>query len=85
VLYIGEAHRQDLKTRICQNYTEKDTGGTFRKNWCSEGNRSFSEFKAMLTLCELKVIIVGFTNKELIRAIEAILIAEIKPEFNKCF
>lgn len=82
IMYIGEAHSQDLKTRICQNYTEKNTGGTFRINWCDKNN-TFQEFKEFLSKCELKIISIDTESKDLIRALEAILISALRPLFNK--
>ena len=38
VLYVGESHTESwgLKKRISQNYTRRNAGGTFRKNYCKE-------------------------------------------------
>ena len=36
VLYVGESHKQDLKTRIVQHYRPRDRGGNFRINYCKE-------------------------------------------------
>ena len=83
VLYVGEAHAQDLKERITQNYTAKDTGGTFRDNWCDTENQSFIQFKAALKNWTIKIISIDTDSKDLIRAIEAILISAIKPQYNK--
>jgi hypothetical protein len=83
VLYVGQATIQDLKTRICQNYTEKDTGGTFRKNFCSAENKSFADFKTLLSHSSLKVISIATDSPTLITAVEAILVAALKPKYNK--
>lgn len=83
VLYVGEAHAQDLKERITQNYTEKDTGGTFRDNWCADEGKVFADFKVALNTWTIKVISIDTESKDLIRAIEAILIAALKPQHNK--
>lgn len=82
VLYVGEAHKQDLKDRITQNYTERDTGGTFRKNYCCD-EKSFEDFKALLSNSTLKAISIATDSKILIGAIEAILISALKPKYNK--
>ncbi|WP_339021732.1 GIY-YIG nuclease family protein [Aeromonas salmonicida] len=83
VLYVGEAHKQDLKTRIKQNYTENDTGGTFRKNFCETEGKSFEEFKALLTDSNIKAISIETKSKILIIGIEAILISALNPKYNK--
>lgn len=80
-LYIGEAREQDLKTRIKQNFTEKDTGGTFRTNYMEDENVCFEEFKSFI---KNKQIII-FTSEQniIIRALESILIHTLKPKYNK--
>lgn len=83
VLYVGEAHAQDLKKRITQNYTEKDTGGTFRDNWCAAESQGFTQFKAALNNWTIKIISIDTESKDLIRAIEAVLITALKPQYNK--
>ena len=81
-LYAGEAHRQSLKERITQNYTEGDTGGTFRKNWC-EKNKDFSKFKK--ELCKWRLVTISTCNKEKnwIHIFEKALIVFLAPEYNK--
>lgn len=83
VLYVGQATRQDLRTRIGQNYTEKDTGGTFRDNFCNIEKKTFSDFKSLLSESNLKAISISTESKTLIVAIEAILIAALNPKYNK--
>ncbi|MEX8505945.1 hypothetical protein [Leptothrix ochracea] len=83
VLYVGEAHQQDLKTRITQNYTENDTGGTFRKNWCNDNSQNFNQFKTSLSNWDIKIISIDTELRRLIIAVEAILIAVLKPKHNK--
>ena len=83
VLYVGEAHAQDLKERITQNYTERDTGGTFRDNWCANESQDFAEFKAALNNWTIKIVSIDTESKDLIRAIEAVLISALKPQHNK--
>jgi len=83
VLYVGEAYKQDLKTRVTQNYTEKDTGGTFRKNYCEAEGKSFQDFKELLSGSSIKAIAIGTESKVLIGAIEAILISALNPKYNK--
>lgn len=83
VLYVGQAIKQDLKVRICQNYTENDTGGTFRRNFCSAENKSFADFKTLLSHSSLKAISIATDSRTLITAVEAILIAALKPKYNK--
>ena len=83
VLYVGEAYKQDLKTRVKQNYTENDTGGTFRRNFCDVEHKSFHDFKNLLSGSSLKAISIVTSSMVLIGAIEAILIAALKPKYNK--
>ncbi len=83
VLYVGEAYKQDLKTRVIQNYTEKDTGGTFRKNFCDAESKSFQDFKTLLQGSSVKAMAIDTDSKVLIGAIEAILISALKPKYNK--
>ncbi len=86
VLYVGEAYEQDLKCRITQNYTERDTGGTFRKNWCEPEEREFSEFQAKLSSWKI-LTISSETNtdetKNWIHACEKTLIGLCTPLYNK--
>lgn len=83
VLYVGEAYKQDLKTRVIQNYTGKDTGGTFRKNFCDAESKSFQDFKTLLSGSSVKAMAIDTESKVLISAIEAILITALKPKYNK--
>lgn len=83
VQYVGEAHAQDLKKRITQNFTEKNTGGTLRDNWCSSEGKDFSAFKSALADWMIRVICIETDSKELIRATEAILITALRPRYNK--
>ena len=82
VLYIGQAYQQDLKMRISQNYTENDTGGTFRKNWCSDNNAHFYDFKNALNYWVIKTILIPVVSKDSIREIEACLIKILNPKYN---
>ncbi|MDP3008269.1 MAG: hypothetical protein Q8N30_04260 [Methylococcales bacterium] len=83
VFYIGEAHRQDLKTCITQNYTYKNTGGTFRKNWMKKEGKSFCSFKKFLSDCTITTIVVNTDVKKLIVAVESLLIIALNPKYNK--
>jgi hypothetical protein len=83
VFYIGEAHTQDLKTRITQNYRVGDTGGTFRIDWLKKEEKNLSDFKIFLSDCEIKTISINTESKKLISAIESILIASLNPKYNK--
>ena len=80
VLYIGEA--QDLKDRIIQNYTENNTGGTFRINWCKKEMKNFEQFKSFLPFCTIKAVSINVECKYLILAIEAIFISALNPKYN---
>ena len=83
IIYVGEAHKQTLKERIAQYYTESDTGGTFRKNWCKCGNRQFSEFKQALDTWKLEVVSTQTRNANWIRPLETRLIQTLGPKYNK--
>jgi len=83
VQYVGMASKQDLKDRIVQNYTKKDTGGTFRINFCEVENKPFDDFKKFLSTCNIKIMSIDTDQKSLIAAIEAILISALKPKYNK--
>ncbi|MDQ7091697.1 MAG: hypothetical protein Q9M50_13855 [Methylococcales bacterium] len=83
VLYVGEAHDQDLKERISQNYTERDSGGTFRINWCRDNKQGFDQFKNALDNWDIKIVSIDTTSKWLIIAIEAILITALNPQYNR--
>ena len=84
VLYIGEAYKQDLKKRIVQNFTEHNTGGTFRKNYCFLNKKNFSDFKQLISESNLQIISINNINgsKVLIHAMEAILISLLQPKYN---
>ncbi|WP_157817648.1 GIY-YIG nuclease family protein [Candidatus Thiodictyon syntrophicum] len=83
VLYIGEAHSQDLKQRITQNFAPNDTGGTFRKDWCDKEKKEFTQFKEALQHWLIRAILIETESKDLIRAIEETFISELKPKYNK--
>jgi len=83
VFYVGEAHEQDLKTRITQNYTENNTGGTFRKNWCEDESKDFKQFKSFLANCLIRTISINIDSRSLILAVEAILVTALNPKYNR--
>ena len=83
VLYVGKAHRQTLKDRITQNYTELDTGGTFKDNWCMHENRSFSEFKETLATWKVVTISSQTRDAEWIGPLEEKLIQALRPQYNR--
>lgn len=83
VLYVGEAHEQNLKERITQNYTEKDTGGSFRNNWLEMEHQDFNGFKALLAECTIKTVLINKKLKKLIISIETSLISALQPKYNK--
>lgn len=80
VLYVGEAKGQDLKNRITQNFTEKDTGGTFRENYLEKTGQTFDDFKALIS--NLKIFCITLEEKSHIKTLEAFLILALDPEFN---
>lgn len=81
VYYVGEARDQNLKKRVTQNFTENDTGGTFRKNYIDKNKCTFNDFKSFI---KDKQIIFFTTEKSMIiRALESILILILKPKYNK--
>ncbi|MCS3790591.1 GIY-YIG nuclease family protein [Aeromonas hydrophila] len=81
-LYVGEARKQDLKTRVTQNFSENNSGGTFRKNFMSDKDVDFDGFKKEMMSASL-IFIVTENNDMLIRALEALLILVLKPKHNK--
>lgn len=81
-LYVGEARKQDLKTRVKQNFSEKDSGGTFRKNYMSKNSINFDNFKRKMESVDL-VFIIFEKSDMLIRALESLLILALKPKYNK--
>lgn len=82
VLYVGEARKQDIKTRVTQNFSEKDSGGTFRKNYMSNESLSFDEFIKAMKSARL-TLITSEQSDMLIRALESLLILILKPKYNK--
>ena len=90
ILYIGEAHRQNLKKRIVQNY-QNGTGATFRNNWCrkercGDGKTICSEFKDALKGGQWKITTMSIDSNERadwIHALEAVLISLLQPKYNK--
>ncbi|PCI02227.1 MAG: hypothetical protein COB79_02645 [Zetaproteobacteria bacterium] len=79
VLYIGEARSQTLKDRITQNFTEKDTGGTFRNSFMTQ-KKNFGDFKSLLENTQL--IAITMEPNMLIRALESVLIHTQNPTYN---
>lgn len=82
VLYVGQASKQSLKKRITQNYTQSNTGGTFRDNWCKAEKKNFEDFRQMLSATRIKIICFPESTGALICAIEAILISALCPQYN---
>ena len=83
ILYVGEAHAQDLKERITQNYTLRDTGGTFRDNWIEAEGQDFEGFKAILSNCTIKTVSIDIKSKKIIKHMESLLISALDPKYNK--
>jgi len=86
IFYVGEAHDQDLKDRITQNYTEDDSGGTFRDNWLGHSNntgKSFDDFEKFLENCTIKTISINSIQKYAIIAIESMMVLMLNPIYNK--
>ena len=81
-LYVGEAHYQSLKERITQNYTENDTGGTFRENWC-EQEGDFGDFKNNLGKWRVVTVSTSIRNDDWIQPFESELIELLKPKYNE--
>jgi excinuclease UvrABC nuclease subunit len=82
VLYVGRAPKQSLKQRITQNCTERDTGGTFRKNYCEMENKTIQDFKDLVCASTIKCVIFK-ESSVLIGALEAILISALRPKYNR--
>lgn len=81
ILYIGEAQSQSLKTRVKQNFTEKDSGGTFRKNYMEQENVNFDTYKSYIQ--DKQIICFTLEGKMLIHVLESILICALNPKYNK--
>lgn len=89
-LYAGEA-TAGLKKRICQYYSENDTGATFTKNWRERKGKKFGDFKEhsknwkIITMFVDKSGIPGEHKKQsrLIYILEKALIAFLDPPDNK--
>lgn len=81
VLYVGEARDQDLRTRVKQNFTERDTGGTFRRNYMEARNADFAKFVEFVK--NKQILCFTLQKGMLIRALESMLIFTLKPEYNK--
>lgn len=82
IFYIGETRDQSLKKRCTQNFTEKDTGGTFRNNYMMMENKTFFEFIEQVK--KLKILFIASDSKSMaIRALESVLILLLKPKYNK--
>ena len=83
ILYVGEASEQDLRTRIKQNFTRGNKGGTFRNNWCKTEKSSFAEFRKKL--CTYRILVVSTTmeNAIWISSFERDMIALYNPKYNK--
>jgi len=81
ILYVGEAREQDIKTKVKQNFTESDTGGTFRKNYMEEESAKFDDFKSCVK--DKHIICITLDKSMLIRALESLLINTLKPMYNK--
>lgn len=86
ILYVGAAHTQILKKRVSQNYTLKNSGGTFRNRFCGFKNEdvSFKSFLNLLKRSRLTFFVFDKdTNKNLVKALEILLIQSLEPEYNK--
>jgi hypothetical protein len=81
ILYVGEAREQDLKTRVKQNFTEHDTGGTFRKNYMEKEDVNFDNFKSFMR--NTHIICFNLEKNMLVRTLESILIFTLNPKYNK--
>ena len=64
-------------------FTPGNIGGTFRKNWCKCGNRSFDEFKIKLGTYKLLIVSTTMENAMWISSFERDLIALFEPKYNK--
>lgn len=82
ILYVGEAHKQDLKNRIAQNYTELDTGGSFRDKYIQQEKASYLDFKKFLQQCRINFIFLNNSSEKSIRDAEEQTIIMLKPKYN---
>lgn len=81
ILYVGESRDQDLKTRVKQNFTANDTGGTFRSNYMETETKDFTAFKKFIW--NKQILFFTLEQSMLVRALESILIFTLKPTYNK--
>lgn len=97
VSYVGMCGRdpgqeQDLRERIGQYFGEKDTGGTFPKNWMAKNNQPHEAFRKYLAGRSLVTLSTEETNEDrqkqlfsdtgIIGAMKTFLIRELKPIYN---
>ena len=83
ILYIGKAYKQDLKERITQYYTERDTGGTFRDNWCERNGKDFCAFKQELSSWKVVTLSTEVKEARWITLLEQVLIWVLRPLDNR--
>lgn len=87
-LYIGESHKttHGLKKRVAQNFTAKDTGGTFRDNLAllkfnGDKKRAVS-FIENQTFVQFIILGKGYSESQ-IKDLEQIAITLYKPLYNR--
>ena len=86
-LYVGSSTEVsanwDLKERIAQHFTPKDSGGTLRKNW-EKANccRDYRQFVQAMHRCRLQVLSFANAacNRQVLR-LEHLLIGLLGPEY----
>lgn len=83
VMYVGESHCQNMKRRIMQNFTEKNRGGTFRKNWLKKNGGEFDRFQQMLAQSQIVTISSKTKNALWIELFEQMAIFVLRPRYNR--
>ena len=97
VSYVGMCGRkpgqdQDLKDRIGQYLSKKDTGATFAKKWMEKNNQPHEAFKEYVAKCNLMTLSIEesdknkqkrlFGNAGIIGVMETFLTCELAPFYN---
>ena len=97
VSYVGlcgrdPGQKQDLRERIGQYFSEKDTGATFAKNWIAKNDLPHKCFMKYLEECNLVTISTEEADEDrqqqlfgkagIIGAVETFLICDLTPLYN---
>ena len=87
LMYVGKCEIADgiwdIKQRVAQHLRERDTGGTFRRNWLKKHpDKNFACFQAKLGRCRLWTIAFPSSgDAEKIRRLEHLIIGLFAPRY----